>query len=341
MRSHNLNYAAVGIFVVAMMVGALGGAMVLSGRGAGQDDYRVVFDNVADVKFGSQVRFEGYPVGQVEAIEPLAEDGKTRFLLRVSISRGWPIPDDSIARVTSSNFLGAKTIDIARGHSPEPLQPGSRIKAAPPIDMFSAFSSVAAEIGDLTRNDLRTFLGELTALAKVTNGLVDNDLRGSLRSVNNLAGNLEKSVPAITSDLQTFTRDLNVTLAKAQVLLSKRNVEGVGQTIHNVEEASRQFVEFSIRSQATLAQINNFVADLDRLVEANEGKVSATVNDARYSLRAIARNIDSINHNFEGTARNMNEFSRLIRQNPGLLLSSSPRREAQIGTAAGTGRSKR
>lgn len=340
MRSHNLNYAAVGIFVIAMLVGALGGVIMLSGHGAARDDYRMVFDNVADVKFGSQVRFEGFPVGQVEAIEPLAEDGKTRFLLRVSISRGWPIPDDSIARVTSSNFLGAKTIDIARGRSAESLQPGSRIKAAPPVDMFSAFSSVAAEVGDLTRNELRTFLDELTELAKVTNGLVDTDLRGSLQSVNNLAGSLEKSVPAITGELLTFTKDLNHTLAKAQRLLSERNVGGVEKTIHNVEEASRQFVEFSIRSQATLAQINDFVADLDQMVEANEGKVSAAVSDARYSLRAIARNIDSINHNFEGTARNMNEFSRLIRQNPGLLLSGSPRREAQFGTTAGNGRSK-
>ncbi len=30
-------------------------------------------------------------------------------------------------------------------------------------------------------------------------------------------------------------------------------------------------------------------------------------------------------HNLEGTTRNMNEFSRLIRQNPGLLLDSTPR----------------
>ncbi len=33
----------------------------------------------------------------------------------------------------------------------------------------------------------------------------------------------------------------------------------------------------------------------------------------------------SIVHNLEGTTRNMNEFSRLIRQNPGLLLDGTPR----------------
>ncbi|MFQ5467750.1 MAG: hypothetical protein ACE5DS_06395 [Kiloniellaceae bacterium] len=33
-------------------------------------------------------------------------------------------------------------------------------------------------------------------------------------------------------------------------------------------------------------------------------------------------------HNLDGTARNMNEFSRLIRTNPGLLLDASPRAPA-------------
>jgi phospholipid/cholesterol/gamma-HCH transport system substrate-binding protein len=31
--------------------------------------------------------------------------------------------------------------------------------------------------------------------------------------------------------------------------------------------------------------------------------------------------------NLDGASRNMNEFSRLIRQNPGLLLGGSPREE--------------
>ena len=339
MRIHKLNYAAVGVFVIAMLASALGAAVMLTGRTAPRDAYRVVFDNVADVKFGSQVRFEGYPVGQVEAIEPLREEGKTRFLLRVSIERGWPIPADSIARVTSSNFLGAKTVDIERGRSHQALRPGELIQGAPPVDMFAAFSAIAVEIGDLARNEVRTFLGELTALAQVTNALVDSDLRAGLRAVNNLAGGLEKSVPAITADLKRFRGDLNVTLARAQDLLSEKNIAGVSRTVGNVEGASRQLRKFTIRSQATLTQLNTFIADLDRLVENSEEDLSASVADARYSLRAIARNIDSINHNFEGTARNLNEFSRLIRQNPGLLLGGTPRKEAQVaGTAGGRDR---
>jgi len=37
----------------------------------------------------------------------------------------------------------------------------------------------------------------------------------------------------------------------------------------------------------------------------------------------VSRNIDSITYNLEGTSRNMSEFSREIRENPGLLLGGN------------------
>ena len=65
MRHQGLNYAAVGGFVIAMLVAALGAAITLTGGVGSHDRYGVVFDNVADVRFGTQVRYEGFPVGQV------------------------------------------------------------------------------------------------------------------------------------------------------------------------------------------------------------------------------------------------------------------------------------
>jgi phospholipid/cholesterol/gamma-HCH transport system substrate-binding protein len=81
--------------------------------------------------------------------------------------------------------------------------------------------------------------------------------------------------------------------------------------------------------QGTLEQLNRMVADLQGIVEQNEGKVGASLDDTRYILRSIAQNIDTINHNLAGTTRNMNEFSRLIRQNPSLLLGGAPPEEAK------------
>ena len=87
----------------------------MTGQTSAHHSYYVVFENVADVRFGTQVRYEGFPVGQVEDIGPETEDGTTRFLLEISIEKDWPIPADSIARIGSSTFLGAKTVDVVAG----------------------------------------------------------------------------------------------------------------------------------------------------------------------------------------------------------------------------------
>ncbi len=70
MRNHFLNYTAVGIFVAAMIAALVVALSLLSGRTGPTDTYFVVLDDVTDVKYGTVVRFAGYPIGQVEEISP-------------------------------------------------------------------------------------------------------------------------------------------------------------------------------------------------------------------------------------------------------------------------------
>ncbi len=330
MRHQGLNYAAVGAFVIAMLVAAVAAAIALSGSTGPRDHYSLVFDNVADVRFGTQVRYEGFPVGQVEAIEPLAEDGAVRFHLDISIRRGWVIPADSIARISTSTFLGAKTIEIQRGAAATALQPGERIASAPAADMFAAMASVAGQVGELSRDSLKPLMARLGTLAVTADRLLKDDVAPLLGSLNTVASDAHDQVPAISGEILAFTEELNATLASVQLLLSERNVARVERTVANIETVSQDFVTISQAVQASLGQLDIIVRDLQGLVEANEGNVNAALDDTRYTLRSIAQNIDTINHNLAGTTRNMNEFSRLIRQNPSLLLGGSAPEEVRV-----------
>ncbi|MDH3412604.1 MAG: hypothetical protein OEM98_08970, partial [Gammaproteobacteria bacterium] len=48
-----------------------------------------------------------------------------------------------------------------------------------------------------------------------------------------------------------------------------------------------------------------------------------STSNLRYILRSVAENIDTVNYNLEGMSRNMFEFSRLLRQDPSVLLRGS------------------
>jgi phospholipid/cholesterol/gamma-HCH transport system substrate-binding protein len=198
--------------------------------------------------------------------------------------------------------------------------------------MFAAMSSMAGQVGELSRDGLMPLLAHIGDLVANANRMLDRDVAPLVGSLNAVATDARGQVPQIAGELLAFTEELNNTLASLQALLSAQNVTEVQQTVHNVNSVSGEFVAITQSVQATLDQLQRIVADLQDAVETNRGKVDASVDDTRYVLRSIAQNIDNINHNLAGTTRNMNEFSRLIRQNPSLLLGGSPPEEINVET---------
>ncbi|HEX9447696.1 MAG TPA: MlaD family protein, partial [Dongiaceae bacterium] len=124
MRSHFLNYTAVGVFVSAMIAALIAVIISLSGHAGPTDQYSIVFDNVTDMKYGTAVRYEGYAIGEVTRIEPERKDNRYRFRVFVDVKQGWQIPKDAVARISASSFLAAKTIEITGGRAAELIAAG-------------------------------------------------------------------------------------------------------------------------------------------------------------------------------------------------------------------------
>ena len=333
MRDHRMNYVAVGVFVIAMLAALIGVVSMMMGRTGASDAYHVVLDNVADVKFGTQVRYEGYPIGQVERIDPIAEGAQMRFRIDVSVRAGWRLPADSIARIGSSSFLAAKTIDIERGKSEVLLKPGQAIASAPPVDMFSVMAKVAGEMSDLSRESVKPLLDDLGALAKRFGGNLETETTKLLRSLNAISGEVERRAGTISATLETVSRQLADSGKNLNEMLSKENATTIRQVLLDVQATTKTFAGTSRQLNATLGQVNGLIKRVDGMVARNGANVDRSLTDVRYTLRAIAQSIDGIMHNIDGSSRNLSEFSRLIRQNPGLLLGGSPRE--QVSPAGG------
>ena len=303
MYKQRVNYVIIGMFVSTMIVAGVASVALLNGRTGPVEHYFVVLDNVADVKFGTQVRYEGYPIGQVEGITPIIDGPGMKFRVDVSIRQGWQIPTDSIARATSSNFLAAKTLDIESGQSPATVKVGQQIAAEPAIDVFATITQTASEFTKLSRERMTPLLATLQSLGETIQG----------------------DAPRITRELVAFTEELNETLKPIQQILSEENLRAVNNIVGNVEETAETMNGLGRDLSGTMAKIDNLTLSLDRLIESNMDDVDQALKDVRYTLSAISSTVDSVVHNLDGTARNMNEFSRLIRRNPGLLLDGTPR----------------
>ena len=303
MYKQKVNNVIIGVFVTAMVIVSAGSVALLTGRTGPSERYFVMLDNVSDVKYGTQVRYEGYPIGQIEGITPIVDGPGMKFRLDVSIRRGWRIPSDSVARVGNSNFLAAKTLDISSGQSPAIVEVGQQIASEPAVDVLAIITETAGEFAALSRGRIAPLLATLQSLAAT----------------------IEGDVPRISAELIAFTEGLNETLSPVREILSDANLLAVDNIVRNVEETAITMNGIGRDLTKTLVRVDNLATNLDQLIEDNKDGIDQSLKDVRYTLSTIASTVGSIVHNLDGTARNMNEFSRLIRQNPGLLLDGTPR----------------
>ena len=125
MRTSKINYFIVGLFVIVMIVGLVVSVALLTGRTGATDGYHAYYSNVTGVKFGTQVVYEGYPIGQVIEVVPEEQDGRMRFRVNFDVVQGWRIPDDSIVEIAAPGLLAAVTLAVNAGESATALDPGS------------------------------------------------------------------------------------------------------------------------------------------------------------------------------------------------------------------------
>ena len=334
MRNQRLNYVVVGVFTLAMLVAGIGSMVMLSGRTGETDAYHLVLDNVADVKFGTQVRYEGYPIGQVERVVPFAENGRMRFRIDVAIQSGWRISKDGIARIGSSSLLSAKTIDIARGTGAETLTPGDQIVSAPPIDVFSIVANVAEEFAVLSRDGAKPLIQDVRHMIGKLGTSFQADLTRLMRSLNVTARAIENRAETVAGRMDSITAELDKSSKNLGRVLSDNNVHAVRRVVANVEKTSETFAATIRKLELTRQQVDQLIRNVDGIVQASRGPVDKSLTNLQYTLRSIARTVDSVMFNIDSSGRNMSEFTRMIRQNPGLLLGDSRRDQISPASSA-------
>lgn len=291
MREERRNYLAVGAFVVAVAVGLVVWLAVLSGRTGATDPYHVVYERVMGIAAGTQVLYQGYAIGVVRDIQPQTSEGRRRFRVNLAIERGWSIPEDSEAVITTRGFLSAAVINVRGGTSPRALAPGSEIRAGTSADLAGAVSAVAERVTEMVESRVEPLLDSLA-----------------------------EGTPAILDNLRDFSAELNATGDRLGAVLGPDNRRRVDAILANLESASANLSRIGRDLGPTREQVDRLLARVNALLEENGGELDHAIRDLHGSLESIAVRSDAIAQDLEITSRNLAEFSRQIRANPSLLL---------------------
>ena len=328
MRSSKLNYMVVGLFVIAMAGVLIGAIALLTGRTGAVDNYYAVYSNVTGVKFGTQVIYEGYPIGQVEKVTPEPQDGGMVFRVDFSVQEGWKIPKDSRVEIAAPSLLSAKTLSVHAGKSKAALSPGDAVTTVGSGDVFGAMSSLASTIANLVDSEVKPLLQNVSfAVNDINSFLVKDgssvvkDISGLVQETSAFVADIKDRIPRIAEDIEIFTANMNQASEEVRKLASKGNRRQIEVLLRNMDATVGQV-------QDVLVLVKKVAGNLDALVVDPKKDIQALMTETRYIVDSVSRHIDSINQNMEGAARNMNEFSRQIRANPGLLLGGTPQQDA-------------
>lgn len=306
MKRNNINYLTVGLFVLSMLVLLMVVLYRLTGADANADVYYAYYDNITGINGGSMVTYGGYQLGYVKKIVPIQENMKTRYKVSIAVQSGWKIPDDSVARILTPGLLSDNHIDINEGESKKILSPGDEITGQEEVSIMTAMNTLALELEGISDRSIEP--------------LIDN-INGY---VNRIGSDLSERIPEMTANINELLAKLNNGATHLSAILNSKNSRYVDTILSNSSQFTGKFVELSERFDESAAELDKILENASMVVTDNQQDIRSSVFALRTSLEVVSSNIRSIVYNMEATSRNMNEFSRGIRENPGLLLGGKP-----------------
>ena len=292
MKRDNVNYLLVGTFVLAMGVVLLYALYRVTGHSAKGDTYTTHFPNVAGIKSGSIVTFEGFEVGNVTLVEPVSRESRTWYRVTLNIRQPLKLPKDSRAMIATPGLLAAPLVEIKEGKSSEIIASGGEIPGAAGANLMESVANLANDLGQLTETSIKPLLAQISKRVETVGDSLDQNLPATLTSLKN-------------------------TSARVETLFSPENQKNWSALLKNANEASTDMLKLSRELHGVRAEVEGLIKDSREMVNGN-GK----------ELQLTLRRADAVLFQLESAGRNLNEFSRNIRENPSALIQSKPPTDA-------------
>jgi phospholipid/cholesterol/gamma-HCH transport system substrate-binding protein len=247
-------------------------------------------ESVSGVELGSPVKRNGVEVGQITGIETDSSD-INRAVIRFEVAEGTPMKSDMTATLGSFGITGLKYIEITGGSYDSPdVAAGGEIGSR--VSVFGRIS----ERADSIAAKVDRLLGNVIAITESQNRQhIDR---------------LIQSSAALSASLDTLVMDVS------RIRPGRRMDAILGE----MEGAARE-----LKVKIKRAEVEQTVKEYRKAAEGITGvaqKLDVTV------LR-VQEDLTQSMSNLKETMKNMNTFSRQIKDNPSVIIRGESKQERQ------------
>lgn len=261
-----------GLVVTAAIALFIFGFNFLKGRNifTPQRVFFAIYDNVDGLLVSNPVQINGFKIGQVIDYK-LLPDNSGKILVAFSVNdKNFKIPANTVAKIVSSDFLGAKAIELRLGDSETYLDNEDTLRSAIQASLTEEVNRQVLPLKNKAESLISSIDSVMTVVQAILNEDARADLKKSFESINRAIINLEKT---------SFRLDALVADEKVRISSIFRNIESISGNL-------------AANNQTLTKVINNFEAISDSLAKSN---LASTINNAGQSLIQASEILEKIN----------------------------------------------
>ena len=247
-----------------------------------------IAESVSGLDLGTSVKQNGVDIGSVTSITTDSSD-VTKAIVRFEVARGSAMKTDMTATLGSYGITGLKYLEITGG----------------------SYNSPDIPAGGEVRSELST-IGKITLRADSIAYKIDR-LLGNVLSITETGNrqHLDRLIQAssnLSMAMDTLVQDINKVRPGKRVEIILSNIEAMSK---------------DVRAQVRASEIDKTVGEYHKAAQG----MTAVTQKMDVTILRIQEDLASTMNNLKETMKNMNTFSRQIKENPAVLLRGENKEE--------------
>ncbi|MCB2220043.1 MAG: MCE family protein [Bacteroidetes bacterium] len=298
----------IGLIVTLAMALLYWGFNFLKGEDIFSNDriFYAVYKDVAGLEKTNPVKINGLSVGRVRNMF-FKNDNSSRVVIEFILSNDIPIPANSTAKISSSDLLGSKEVEIKLGNSELLAESGDTLLAEVEISIKEEVNRQIAPIKNKAEDlmsSIDTVLSMLQGIFSTTNA---DNFSKSVMHIANSFENLENT----TSSLDTL-----VSGQRNRIEHILGNIESITANLKDNEEQFNAIISNFGAISDSLAQIRfaQTMYNVDKTMKSL-ADISGKIDEGQGSLGMLVNN-DTLYIELENTSRELKLLLEDIRTNP-------------------------
>jgi len=274
---------------------------------SGSNKFYAVYNSVEGLGVSKPVLVNGFQIGRISKME-LQPDGRT--IVEFKIEEKYDVPNNTLAKLESTDLLGSKAIVFELGNSKILAENKDTLKA----DIQGSLAESLQPIQKKAEMLINKLDSSLAAINKILNPTFQKNVDRSFMSIANSLQTLEGVTKKIDNLVGTQTTHIDAILSNAEVVSSnlKTSTVHINGMATNFEKISNDIAASNIKN--TLDNANKAMADLQATI--------ANINSTKGTL-GLLMNDDKVYKNMDAATNSLNNLLLDLKAHPKRYVSFS------------------